>query len=81
MDTQNAPELEEKNRFIISIQNALLLDQDRNWLDCICYQAVEREGCLSEYIDVIRTDGSCKRILATGQSNGQSLKEIINYLY
>lgn len=81
MDTQNASELEEKNHFIMSIQNALLLDQDRNWLDCICYQAVEREGCLSEYIDVIRTDGSCKRILATGQNNEQNLKEIIKFLY
>ena len=81
MDTENAPEIEAKSRFVAAIQNALLLDQDSNWLDCICYQAVKRDGCQSEYIDVIRTDGSVGRILATGQNNGQNLKEIIKFLY
>ena len=71
--------LEKKQRFISALQAALLEDEDRSELDSILYEY--RVETRDEIISVIYRDGSCRKILATGNSNYANAKAILEAIY
>lgn len=68
-----------KKYFIRELSVALSMDSDNNMLEDITY-TYDDDTC-DEVITVTFTDGSYKKILATGNSNGQNAKEIVKTLY
>lgn len=73
------PELfKEKSEFITTMELAILRDE-RSGVEDIAY--IYEPEYDDEYIDVHFRGGGVKRILATGNSNGQNAKEIIKAVY
>lgn len=72
-------EYEEKYIFIKNLEITLLYDRKNNFLESIDY--IYREDIEDEIVAITFTDGSCKQLLATGNSNGQNAKEIIKTIY
>lgn len=73
------PELfKEKNEFIATLELALLRDE-RSGVEDVTY--VYKPEYDDEYITVFFRGGATKRILATGNSNGDNAKEIIKAVY
>ena len=73
------PELfKEKSEFIATLELAFLRDE-RSGVEDIAY--IYEPEYDDEYIDVHFRGGGVKRILATGNSNGDNAKEIIKAVY
>ncbi len=70
--------LDEKAAFIAQLESALLSDAERSGLDSICYEYDLTTN--DEVITVIFAWGD-KKILATGNSNGDNAKAIIAAIY
>ena len=70
--------LNEKAAFIAQLGSALLSDTERSGLDSICYEYDLTTN--DEVITIIFTWGD-KKILATGNSNGDNAKAIVNAIY
>lgn len=71
--------IEEKQLFLQKLQEALIADEERNNLDSIAYEY--RLDTMDEVISVIYRDGSCGKILATGNSNCANAKAILEEIY
>lgn len=69
----------EKAAFIAALQDALLLDQERNGLDSIYFE--QDLSSEDEIITVIFKGGGTKKILATANSNAANAKEIVRAIY
>ncbi len=70
--------LNEKAAFIAQLESALLSDAERSGLDSLCYEYDLTAH--DEVITIIFAWGD-KKILATGNSNGDNAKAIINAIY
>lgn len=70
--------LNEKAAFIAQLESALLSDKGNDILDSIYYECDPSTN--DEVITVIFAWGD-KKILATGNSNGDNAKAIINAIY
>lgn len=68
-----------KYEFIKNLELTLFLDKGRNDIEGIDY-IYDREF-EDEIITITFCGGGEKRILATGNSNGANLKEIVNAIY
>ena len=74
--------LDEKMRFVRSVEKLLKSDTRNNQVDYVQYRVIfQDEDCYDEYIDVIYLNGCKKTILATGNSNGANLKAIVSEVY
>lgn len=75
--------IDEKSRFIRGIETLLSMDK-RNMVDSLVYRLQTHDdsgGCYDEYIDIIYTNGTTRRLLVTGNSNGANLKQIAKEVY
>ena len=68
----------EKSEFIATLELAFLRD-NRSGVEDIAY--IYKPEYDDEYIDVHFRGGGVKRIIATGNSNGDNAKEIIKAVY
>lgn len=83
MKAETAKMIEEKSRFIRSIETLLSMD-DRNSVDSLKYflELQDDNGdCYDEYVDIVYPSGMARRLLVTGNSNAANLKAIIKEVY
>ncbi len=73
------PELFKKKSEFIAVLELALIRDERSGIEDIAY--IYKPEYEDEYIDVHFRGGATKRILATGNNNGQNAKEIIKAVY
>ena len=83
MKKEIAQMIDEKSRFIKSIERMLACDKANNSVDCISYKVKMQpdEEFYDEYIYIIFTNGHVKKLLATCNSSGANLKAITKAVY
>lgn len=82
MNLKTANMLKEKMCFVKHIEIFLDSDKKNNQVDCLQYKVdYQSDDCYDEYIDVVYENGTAKRLLVTGNSNGAILKEIVKEVY
>ena len=83
MRAETAQMIKEKACFVRGIETLLSMDK-RSMVDSLAYHLEVHDDSgdfYDEYIDVIYTNGTTRRLLVTGNSNGANLKAIVMEVY
>ena len=83
MRVETVQMIEEKSRFIRGVETLLSMDK-RNMVDSLVYRLQTHDDsgeCYDEYIDIIYTNRTTRRLLVTGNNNGANLKQIAKEVY
>ncbi|WP_251616170.1 hypothetical protein [Senimuribacter intestinalis] len=83
MQVETAQMIEEKSRFVRGIETLLSMDK-RSMVDSLAYHLEVHDDSgdfYDEYIDIIYTNGTTRRLLVTANSNGANLKQIAKEVY